>query len=678
MTMALGMPVKIVRTKRQMFVGIAGVLLVLHVAITLWGHEQLDRTLVRIVSGMTHDIFEVQHNLVKQWYRGEREMVQSWANMPSIETSTSALLALAPEQRTTSADYRKLSRIFNDIIDTEQYRDYVITNLEGRVVFSRDDGRNNTLLNPNVSAWITAVADHRRVTLDLLHHNQLFDVDAEPDYVPILPFLAPIEVNGEVIAVLLVAASPEQEFSGLFNIIDIGNSFDMFAFNRNGFLITESRHTAQLKDSGTLINTSVNSTILNARLVVPGHESSTPPLTLNAARTLNEKESFGYELEEYINYAGDRVIGAWFWDEEIGLGMALELSVDDAGSIVAPLRIAEIAIFGFLALTMVAALVFSYINHRLKSRVEEIEQLGQYQLLQKIGEGGMGEVYYAKHAMLLRPTAVKLLRKDANKEVLERFEKEVRHTSMLTHPNTIEIYDYGMTASGRFYYAMEYVHGFDLGDLLERFGRLPQQRVVHIIRQVVGSLKEAHAAGLVHRDIKPLNIMLTKRSGAYDEVKVLDFGLVKLSEEDNDLTQTQVLRGTPTYIAPERLTNARCAEPSVDIYSIGAIAYNLVTGDDLYEATTQLEIMSKAMTEKPKPIRATVDFPVCPALEALIMSCLEKDPNHRPKSMSELLEQLDAIEMADDWTQTQAKQWWQQHEEALPARPPINTLADLR
>ncbi|RYG65354.1 serine/threonine protein kinase, partial [bacterium] len=253
------------------------------------------------------------------------------------------------------------------------------------------------------------------------------------------------------------------------------------------------------------------------------------------------------------------------------------------------------------------SVVVSNVIYGLQRRVAQARRLGQYTLEEKIGEGGMGEVWKARHAMLRRPTAVKLLPPDkAGAHNLARFEREVQLTSTLTHPNTVAIYDFGRTPDGLFYYAMEYLDGVTLEELVRKHGPQPPGRVVHVLRQVVGALAEAHAAGLIHRDIKPANVLLCERGGAIDVVKVVDFGLVKsLSETaltgELALSNVNVLTGTPLYLAPEAITSPETLDGRADLYAVGAVAYFLLTGRTVFEGATVVEVCGHHLHSKPVP-----------------------------------------------------------------------------
>ena len=298
----------------------------------------------------------------------------------------------------------------------------------------------------------------------------------------------------------------------------------------------------------------------------------------------------------------------------------------------------------------------------LRKQVDEALQLGQYQLKEKIGEGGMGEVYRARHAMLTRPTAVKLLKRDQVSQLaLARFEREVQLSSQLTHPNTIQIYDYGRTDEGVFYYAMEYLDGLSLAELIQKHGPLPAGRVLHILSQVCGSLSEAHAIGLIHRDIKPANIMLTCRGGVPDFAKVLDFGLAKDTEAENAMTVTvaNAIAGTPLYFSPEATKGANNLDQRSDIYSLGVVAYEMLTGRPPFQGDSPIDICMKHATKQPPALSENTSQPIAPRLDELIMQCLEKAPEERPQTAIELRDRIEEIAAADvTWSNREANDWW--------------------
>jgi eukaryotic-like serine/threonine-protein kinase len=310
--------------------------------------------------------------------------------------------------------------------------------------------------------------------------------------------------------------------------------------------------------------------------------------------------------------------------------------------------------------TVVIATFASHVIFGLRQQVREASQLGQYTLLEKIGEGGMGAVYRATHAMLRRPTAVKLLPAEKAGAVrLERFEREVQLTSRLTHPNTVAIFDYGRTPDGIFYYAMEYLEGLNLEDLVRIDGPQPASRVVHILRQVAASLAEAHGIGLIHRDIKPANVILVaERGGATDVAKVVDFGLVKELNTITDVTGDNQVEGTPHYLAPETLRSPDDVGPWTDLYSLGCLGYFLLTGHTVFEGRTAVEVCGHHLHSRPVPPAERLGHSVPATLSAILMACLEKAPTDRPPSAVTLVELLDDCREVKQWTHERGRDWW--------------------
>jgi serine/threonine-protein kinase len=304
----------------------------------------------------------------------------------------------------------------------------------------------------------------------------------------------------------------------------------------------------------------------------------------------------------------------------------------------------------------------SRVNYGLRLQVRKARQLGQYRLEESIGRGSMGEVYRATHALLRRPTAVKLLHPEiTGEETLARFEREVRETSRLTHPNTIRIYDYGHTPDGVFYYAMELLDGFDLRVIVEKTGPFPPARTIHILAQACAALREAHGIGLVHRDVKAGNLMICRRAGEHDVVKVVDFGLVKdLRDTDSGLTQMGTICGTPETLAPEVITGSGNT-PSADIYALGCVGYYLLTGHQAFDAKSALDFLNRHMNEPPIPLRKR-DPSIPEDLEAVILRCLEKNPRERFPSAAALRGALLRCHDARLWTQKRAADWWAEFE----------------
>jgi serine/threonine-protein kinase len=334
-----------------------------------------------------------------------------------------------------------------------------------------------------------------------------------------------------------------------------------------------------------------------------------------------------------------------------------------------PFQLASFTLW--LGACIATATVASKAIYHLRREVRAARQLGQYVVGEKLGEGGMGIVYRATHSLLRRETALKLLPPDrVDPGTIRRFEREVVETARLRHPNTVAVYDYGRTPDGVFYYAMEYLDGLTITELVAVDGPLPPGRVVWLLRQVCASLDEAHSVGLVHRDIKPANLYVCRYGIEFDFVKILDFGLVKSSGPltDATLTAAGAFAGTPGYIAPEVALGSADVDWRADIYGLGCVGYFLVTGAPVFERASPIEMLfDHARTPPISPSqRARRVFPA--GLDETLLACLEKDPRNRPQSAEQLSEALGAITLESSWTADDARRWWLRHS-ADRARP---------
>ena len=314
------------------------------------------------------------------------------------------------------------------------------------------------------------------------------------------------------------------------------------------------------------------------------------------------------------------------------------------------------------------AVVISHIVTGLGQQVARAREMGSYQLGELLGRGGMGEVYHATHRMLARPAAIKLIRREmiggsdpaTAQLAVTRFRREAETAASLRSPHTVELYDFGVTDDQTLYFVMELLEGLNLESLVRRHGPLPANRVVHILRQVCASLEEAHVRGLVHRDIKPANIHVGRMGLVDDFVKVLDFGLVKPINdsrlEQSIATQGGLVIGTPGYMAPETALSSKVDGRS-DLYSVGCVAYYLLTGLHVFEGETVMQVFAQHLQAEPTPPSQRGPSPVPPDLERLVLSCLAKKPEDRPQSAAELDSRLAAVNV-EPWTGAHARQWW--------------------
>lgn len=335
----------------------------------------------------------------------------------------------------------------------------------------------------------------------------------------------------------------------------------------------------------------------------------------------------------------------------------------------APLSIATL----LLVIAVLTATYGAHMVHTLRQEAYEARQLGQYRLRQKLGAGGMGEVYLAEHRLLKRPCALKLIKADkaADPKALARFEREVQATAQLTHWNTVEIFDYGRTEDGVFYYVMEYLPGLSLEELVVRHGPLPPERAIHFLRQVCAALTEAHALGLVHRDLKPSNIFAAQRGGVYDVAKLLDFGLVKpLFDVGMAVSQEGTVNGSPQYLSPEQARGKADPDARADIYSLGAVGVFLLTGKPPFNGDTALALLIAHASEAPP---ALTNAP--PDLAAVLYRCLAKKPDERYANAAELEQALEQCAAASIWNPLTARQWWERTEAHAQATRLISPTA---
>lgn len=325
----------------------------------------------------------------------------------------------------------------------------------------------------------------------------------------------------------------------------------------------------------------------------------------------------------------------------------------------------------WLVVTAMATAI-SHVIYGLRLEVRAARKLGQYTLEHKLGEGGMGMVFRAQHALLRRPTAIKLILPDkAGRHAVERFEREVRLTARLSHPNTVTVYDYGRTPEGTFYYAMELLDGATLAQIVELKGPMPTGRVLHVMHAIAGALAEAHDVGLIHRDVKPANIFLARQGGAYDVPKILDFGLVKdlTAEQVSEVTERTSITGTPLYMAPEALTRPEHLDGRADLYALGCVGFYLLTGEHVFRGNSAVEILGHHIHSEPRRPSDFLSEALPDDVESLVLACLAKDPADRPASAHALADAIEACGAFGSWPRLARQQWWAEHgPEVVPAR----------
>ena len=505
--------------------------------------------------------------------------------------------------------------------------------------------------------------------------------------------------KGEIVAALGLQIPAGEEFTRTLSVARMGKSGESFAFNRDGMMVTRSLFEDQLKKAGIVPDTPDATTVLTLELREPGvditqgHRPVAPradqPFTQTVSSAL--ADGSGVNVDGYLDYRGVNVVGAWQWLEKHRIGVAVKL---DAAEAFRPLRALErtfavlISLLVAMSLGMTGySLLAARLHGRIKAAELETRRLGQYRLERKIGEGGMGVVYQASHALLRRPTAIKLLVAESKRTsvAVGQFEREVQLTSQLSHPNTIQIYDYGRTDDGIFYYAMEYLDGINLRELVAEDGSQSPGRTIHMLSQVCAALAEAHEAGLIHRDIKPSNVIIVDRGRLADWVKVLDFGLVTQigGSTDDGMSQLQVA-GTPRYMAPEMFSEPDTVDARSDIYALGALGYFLLTSLDPFAGRDLADIREACLSQEAERFGDwSRHLEPDGALGELLLACLAPNREDRPETIGLVAAAMAACPEAGSWGQPQAREWWnaqethQQGPKTATPSAPINATARI-
>ena len=580
---------------------------------------------------------------VRVWMGEQRINVDLVAEDQDLRPLVRELLLMAdgspkPERQLVQAKVQEaLRQRLKPKLKIIGYVGYLVVSPGGMVIAADHDAPVGLVLPPiRKEAFDQAIAGQTLVTQPF--RSKLLLPDEKGDLLPNLPTMftiAPLpDDKGKPIAALGLRIRPEDQFTRILQVVRFGKSGETYAFDKNGLMLSQSRFDDELKQLGLLVDQPDSRSILTVEIRDPqvnmaqGQRPTVrrteQPLTRSVAEAVQGKD--GFDADGYRDYRGVPSVGAWRWLAECDFGILTEVDTAEAFR---PVYILRTTFWVLMALLVacgigifLAMLFIARQQRALQHATLAAKQLGQYALEEKIGAGGMGTVYKARHAMLRRPTAVKLLDVDKMSDsAVARFEREVQLTSALTHPNTVAVFDYGRTPDGIFYYAMEYLDGMNLDDLIKDFGPLPEARMAYLLRQVCGSLAEAHASGLMHRDVKPANIFLTCRGGLHDFVKVLDFGLAKAldGQDAANVTNPNALMGTPLYLSPEAVNKPDSVDARADVYAVGAVGYFMLTGVPVFTGASVMEICLKHVKEDPIPPSQRNGKPISATLEALLL-----------------------------------------------------------
>ena len=671
--------------KRQIWIWpiIAVVLLSIIGLVVRW---KIESTMRASLQSQLETTLRLEAEMLKTWFHVQKSNAESLANDLDIRQIVYQLLeppaTAGGESALASSEALqvKLEKGLGPALSAHQYDGYLVVDKKKRILASN---RRELIGQQNIPEYDSVLSRALEGTVCL--SPPFGSVVAMKDEsgrtrtgVPTMFVCAPIrDESFQVVGALALRIRPELEFSRIVGLGQFGNTGETYAFDKNGLMVSDSRFNDDMVLLGLLPDQDNSRSILQLLVRDPGgdmtkgHRAAVRrhemPLTYMATEAIAGRS--GASVDGYRDYRGVPVVGAWTWLPDANIGVATEIDYAEAFRPLTILRRTFWGLYALLALAALAIFVFTVMVARLRREAQkaaiEAQQIGQYKLERKLGAGGMGVVYKGHHAMLRRPTAIKMLDVDkVNEASMERFEREVQITSQLNHPNTVAIYDYGRTPEGVFYYAMEYLDGIDLQSLVERYGPQPVPRVIHILQQICGSLYEAHSLGLVHRDIKPANIMLTRRGGEPDVVKVLDFGLVKAQDDEKQagLTQQNSLTGTPLYMSPEAIQLPNTVDPRSDLYAVGAVGYFLLTGQSVFSAENVVELCQMHVTATPTPPSERSRTPIPPELEGALLACLEKSRAKRPQTARELAVRILRCVEAAAWNVDEADAWWGRHE----------------
>jgi hypothetical protein len=657
-----------------------------------WVRATVEKGMRHQTANELNTILDANVTALEVWMHEQEVNAESLAVAEGLPGPVQELVALSKTSETPesalsqSKALAELRRYLHPRVKICGYTDFFVVSPEGMVIAANQDAPIGKRLGGYREAFFEqvllgkpSVSKPYRAPLLLPDENGELRAELPTMFTASAIWLP----GGKSLGVLGLRIRPEAEFTRVLRSGVMGDSGETYAFDGDGMLLSQSRHDQALKEMGLLADLPNSHSVLTVELRDPGvdmtqggrpsKKRSEQPLTFLAANATGFNA--GTDVEGHRDYRGVPVVAAWRWLPTYNFGVGTQV---DAAEAFAPLRVIRMAMWGLFALLAVSAgIMFFFMvvtarqGEQLHQAVLAAQQLGQYTLEEKLGEGGMGAVYRGRHALLRRPTAIKMISgANITDNALARFEREVQITSQLNHPNTIAIYDYGRTPDGVFFYAMEYLEGINLQDLVDQFGPLPEGRVIHILRQVCGSLAEAHGMGLIHRDIKPANIVLNCRGGIADFVKVLDFGLVKAvggSGSEARLTKSDAMIGTPLYLSPEAIDRPADVDLRTDIYAIGAVGYFLVTGKPVFDGDSVMDVCLHHLRSTPQLASKRVDRPISDRFEAILMRCLAKNPDERPATARALCEELEQCDTAGTWSAADAEAWWKAMHTRLPS-----------
>ena len=659
----------------------------------------IESTMKENLKSQLQTLLNVEKEMLITWLEVQESNAESQANNLQVRSKINELIKLdsplgdqATDIKTTPL-HNQLYEDLNVAMSTYDYVGYFVADKNGKILSSTDQLMIGEVADTDFEVAVSKCLNGQNmVSVPFPSAMMLKDEFGEHRTgVPTMFTCAPVrDDNYQIIAVIGFQIRPESEFTRILQLGRIGSSGETYAFNQSGVMVSNSRFDEDLILLGLLPDQDKVRSLLKIQVRDPGGnmlEGHRPgvrrkelPLTKMCASATSGKSEV--DVTGYNDYRGVPVIGAWTWLDKYDFGITSEIDCAEAFQPLIILQWTFWTLYVLLAICSIAIFVFTLIVAKMRREAQkaaiENQKLGQYTLEQKIGSGAMGVVYKGFHAILRRPTAIKLLNLDKiNDSTIERFEREVQITSQLNNPHTISIYDYGRTEEGVFYYAMEYLDGIDLQELVDNYGPISEGRTIRILLQMCSSLHEAHMQGLVHRDIKPANIMLNRRGGEPDVVKVLDFGLVKAidQQKQSGATLANSLTGTPLYMSPEAIQTPDSVDNRSDLYAVGAVGYYLLTGKPVFDAENLVELCQMHVSKSPMPPSERIDKDISEEVENTILACLHKSRAKRPQTARDIIQMLLRSKHASDWSIEEADLWWGRHERGIKVNEVSRSLS---
>ncbi|KAA5545934.1 serine/threonine protein kinase [Roseiconus nitratireducens] len=646
-----------------------------------WTYHKVTNVLRNAAANEVIGIADSVSVSIDRFLDDQARLVQSWSRQPDVRDAILELIEIADEKEPVEKlkQAPQTEQIKEQLVALSQREDikFVVWDRTGMIVASWLDDRADV-------GGTVAPDGAAKLALAMRGETVLFGPEIlKPDdsgFIPetdrpVMAIIVPVySQDDRIVASMLIRGfGMFDEFDEIFRQASVPGRLDVYAVNGDGTMVTNSP-SALLWIGASGTPDEVEFIADRMRVTDPGKEtprSSLPnesrtvqPLTYAVARVTSSDD--GLRMDGYRNYAGTPVVGAWRWLADWELGVIVERTYSNT------FETAGIVLLGFvilgMLLTITALIAAARIARRTVMSQAAVHPLSRYELIKELGSGGMGVVYKARHTQLGRDTALKVLRGDrGNEEDQLRFDREAKLAASLSSPHTVTIYDYGRNDDGEAYCVMEFLRGITLDDVVARSGYQEYGRALYVLRQICDSLGEAHHLGLVHRDIKPQNVMLSLDASVGDWAVVFDFGLAKPLQTDIDAYQTTetIWAGTPMYMAPERYREPNKIDPRSDIYSVGCVAYFLLAGRPPYLESDPESLFALVLTEDPISIGVHRDETVPRQIDALVRRCMAKRAEDRYQTIDDLAKDLDRLIALFPWTVDDARGWWRVHGEEI-------------